>query len=294
MNDVEKVKTWLYECKKEGILPWEYDFKKQVFINLPSDCSFNANPVKRILEKECNCYGNPICETESCDLMQAIYRVLWEMDSIEDECDADVMNSFWTIFRNFVQAKCSDFIKPANEISPRGKFPNKKGVFRSEDKTLFDAYKESGVKENDTWVSLILRNYDDKFEVLNESSLQKTAKLSHTIGNFTLVPKGFNSRGMEGSRLKHNDMHDTWSQTLNHLKGLDWINNRYLGCSSWEEYCVKFKMNGYKSCYSYTNVAKEQEAFLDNVNTAIEERGKTMTQMLCNKMGIDFNMFKEN
>lgn len=294
MDNRKMVTNWLKECDEQGILPWEYDFKEEVFIQKSWSPSFNKNPVKRILEKDSNFYGNPVCETEDSMLMQAVYHILWGTYSKnvigEDkgDCDADVMNSFWTIFRNFANSKFKDFFESAHNICPGVSFPNK-GIFSTKDeesRKLLLAYNKYKVKEGDSWITLILKNYDNVFLSLNNTYLQKSAMFSHTLGNFTLTPKGFN--------LKHNDGNNTWSKALLNLKKLDWAKNKYLGCTSWKEYCKKFYMDDYEKEYAYATTEDSQDKFLQKINTAIEQRGKLMTKRLCDELGLtDLFFYKE-
>lgn len=296
------VKNWLEKCSKQGILPWEYDFKKEVFIQKSWSPSFNENRVKRILEKDSDFYGNPSCETEDSMLMQAVYHILWGTYSknvireYKGDCDADVMNSFWTIFRNFTNSKFKDFFEPAYNIYPRVSFPNK-GIFSSEDeksRKLLHDYSKYEVKEGDSWATLILKSYDDVFQSLNNIHLQKLAMLSHTIGNFTITPKGFNFSGTLEKNLKHNDVNNTWSEALLNLKELDWGKNKYLGCISWNEYCKEYYMDDYEKDYAYVTVEEDQDKFLKKINTAIENRGKLMTKKLCEELELtDLKFYKE-
>lgn len=231
MDNELMVINWLKKCDEPGnAIPWEYDFKQEVFIQKSWSPVFNENPVKRILEKDCGLYGTPSCETEDSMLMQAIYHILWGSYSknvIREEkgnCDADVMNSFWTIFKNFTSSKFNDFFKDARTIYPRSSFPNK-GTFSNEDekaRNLLSDYEVYGAISGGSWITLFIDNYEDVFEELNNDNLQKFAVFCHTLGNFTLTPKGFNYVGTPEKSLKHNDKNNTWSEALQNLKILNW------------------------------------------------------------------------
>lgn len=311
MDNRKMVTNWLKECDEQGILPWEYDFKEEVFIQKSWSPSFNKNPVKRILEKDSNFYGNPVCETEDSMLMQAVYHILWGTYSKnvigEDkgDCDADVMNSFWTIFRNFVFNKCSDFFEyEVNgikyKILPNSIPFNQKN---QENIDLLNYYKKYGAENGISWEQLILKNYETPFfeELRNNDNIHDFAKLTHTIGNFTLTPKGFNCSGtpeknLKHKNLKHNDGNNTWSEALLNLKELDWAKNKYLGCTSWKEYYKKFYMDVYEkeNAYAYATTEDSQDEFLQKINTAIEQRGKLMTKRLCDELGLtDLFFYKE-
>ena len=301
--------NWLEKCSKQGILPWEYDFKQEVFIQKSWSPSFNKNSVKRILEKDSDFYGNPSCETEDSMLMQAVYHVLWKTYSknviCEDKgnCDADVMNSFWMIFKYFVFNKCSDFFE--YEVNgTRYKILSNQAPFNQnsqENIDLLNYYKKYGAENGITWTLLILKNYQTPFfkELRTDNNIHDFAKLVHTIGNYTLEPKGFNADkyGIDGTSIKHNDIYYTWSQALDNLKKADWENKKYLDCDSWEKYFSKFYMNVYETSYSYAKDSK-QDDFLKQVNTAIRLRGMFMTKKLCEELNLEslsfYTVLKDN
>lgn len=311
MDDKKFVTDWLKDCDKQGILPWKYDFKQEVFQN---SLSFDDNRVKRILAKESGFYGKAKCETEDSSLAQNIYKILWNTYSknvIQEEkgnCDADVMNSFWTPFKYFSSRKCPDFFRNNK------KYPNKCGKFEKGD-GLLEYYIQFGVNEGDSWSLAILKSYDKDKELkeLNNQKLQDFATLTHTIGNFTLVPKGFNSNNGQSvvekndaehidgiHKVNHNyhhyDISNSWSKALHEeLYPLHWKKKKYLGCDSWKQYCKKFYMDDYESSYSYANDSDTQDQFLEKVNIAIEHRGKLMTKELCEKLDLtNLTFYKEN
>lgn len=311
MNYKTLVINWLIKCNEQNILPWEYDFKQEVFIQKSWSPSFNENPVKRILEKYSDFYGNPSCETEDSMLMQAVYHILWGTYSKnvigeeKGDCDADVMNSFWVIFKYFVYNECSDFFEyEVNETKHTIK-PNKK-LFNHRDQEnidLLNYYKQFCAKDGDSWALLIFKNYEKSFfdKLRKNDNIQEFAKLTHTIGNFTLVPKGFNAgkHGINGTNIKHNDIHCTWSQALHKLKEVDWENKKYLDCDSWEKYFKKFYMNVYESPYSYAKAKdSKQDDFLKKINKAIKLRGMFMTKRLCEELKLEhfsfYNDLKDN
>ena len=287
---------WLKQCDQTGTLPWEYDFEEEIFSQKPGSLPFSKDPIKRFLEKKEGFYGRPSCETEDCPLMQAIYWVLWGTYSknvtlkVKGDCDADVMNSFWSIFKIYLRSTYTDFFKNAQCIHPKGLFPNK-GKFSPESKLLF-AYKGYGAKEGSSWFSIIRLNYDGIFKKFEDSNLQKVAAFSHTLGNFTLTPQRFNSIGVTNSNntnehhkgIKHNDQYNTWSNALHELKKLDWASQHYLNCDSWDHYCRKFFMEDYKEEYSYERSPGKQEEFLSKIYLSIENRGKHLIKELCDKL----------
>lgn len=292
------VTNWLEKCDREGILPWEYDFKKEVFNQKSWSPSFSENFVKRILEKDGGFYGdlNKVYETEDSMLMQAVYHILWGTYSKniigEDkgDCDADVMNSFWMIFKYFVFNKCSDFFEyEVNGIKYKI-FPNLTPFNQNnqENIDLLNYYKKYGAKNGISWKQLILKNYETPFfeELRNNENIHNFAKLTHTIGNYTLEPKGFNAGYIEGTNIYHNDNSYTWSQALDNLKEVDWENKKHLDCDSWEKYFRDFYMHVYETPYPYAKDSN-QDDFLKKVNRAIRLRGMFMTKILCEKLNLE-------
>jgi hypothetical protein len=167
MNDEQVIKViidWFKECNEENILPWEYDFKLKTKLQSTSNINQIENPfdeedpVKRIFKWYC--WRKTSSETETTELAKAIYSKLWGCDTSTLDrklLDMDVMNSFWTIYQYSIKTK----------------------------------YAHCYYKRNlETFRTLLNDKYNDYRKINN--LFTNFAKLTHTIGNFIIEPKGFN------------------------------------------------------------------------------------------------------
>ena len=305
-RDIENPKgtvlRWLKECEEIGIKPWEYDFKYEIYENSILVEEMKDKPIELLLEtwKDDKVYGY-IKETEDSDLAQCIYKILWGFHSknaskYKDDVDADVMNSFWYTFKYYLRSVDQVFVENGfNRDGPikcdkglgddvtRGKFKDKyEGQFKLWEETL-------GISKN-FWLSFILDNIDyflyaDKLKVASE--LKKYAALTHTIGNFTLVPKGYNS-GRGGN--------DYWDYALEKMKNQDLS----VFDGGFNHYIDNFHMSDYikddevkplmdqEKLRDKEKAKDEIESFLKKVNQNIEIRGKKMIEALLQKLQEEF------
>ena len=301
--------------------PWEYDFKYEYYnigrqnaVPAP-DLLWNLDeekdPIKRLLKykkeyKDNNkwissgqafdCDGSG--EKFSCDLVRKIYRKLWDWKDIDADgkkqrygtmgsnpwvaVGPDTMNSFMTVFIHFSKETWN------------------KGVKYVSAKTLY----EQLVKEDGCSLEKYLENPD------MTTRWKSFAVFTHSIGNFILVPAGFN-----GKRGISPVIHDFWDLSLVYLKRrikeTTWLNEAnaftkyinyfflwdYVGCTDGEtDYRVKsllsesFRNGGTKyndrhigvsdGDSTMPNVEKEIPVFIDNALWAIKRRGIFMTAML--------------
>ena len=302
-NPKETVLNWLKKCEDTDTKPWEYDFKYEIYKNTEriKNKLKETNERKHIellLEtwQDDKAFGY-VMETEDSDLAQCIYKILWGSHSknatkSKGDVDADVMNSFWYTFKYYLRSvdKNEVFIKngfnrnaptkSAKELTDDEKEEFKckygceyGGKFKLE-KTLI-----SGEK---FWLTFVLENMDvflkGKSEVVTE--LDKYAKLTHTIGNFTLVTKGFNS-GRGGD--------DYWDHALKEMKN----QTQVLFGGGFEHYVDKFFMSGDDIDYVKNGEVEpwitrsekgKIESFLKKVNPKIEARGKKIIKELLEKL----------
>ena len=191
-----------YDFKKCIMLESKYKNEYQEIIKKYPELEYKENDhiknflryrlVNEILEKE---YKFKVFDCDNsngrCALSQHIYNNLWHDDWNAntkilyggDKYSGDTMNSFWTTYKTALQIYYNEF---GNKVG--GKEPN---------------------------IRYALDNYDNFPEVNEKDYIKNFAKLTHTIGNFTLIPKGFNgNRGF----TKFNDTGDYWDLTLYYLK----------------------------------------------------------------------------
>lgn len=251
----DSIKNWLNHCEIEEIKPWLYDFKNE---NLVKGIQ-NSNPILRIFEWYIN-YDEKYQEgeIENTELAKAIYCNLWNIDreiifSARPFVDIDVMNSFWTIYQRAIKI----------------------------DKNQ-DLYKWKNKKINEETFQYLINNYDEYLEINN--NFEKYSSLTHTIGNFTLEPRGFNmgrqnsdywDLGMILLQSFFNclDGEDNWQNFVEKYFLQPYVNNS-------KEYAVTEFWNR-KNNYVNPLNSKDVKSFISKANWCIEERGKLMIKKLC-------------
>ncbi|MGM0965635.1 hypothetical protein [Bacillus pumilus] len=274
------IKGWFEKCEELEIKPWEWDFK-QSYIEEPIK---TTSPIKLMLEykigklKEADCDKKPF----------HIYQVLWGTESdqkIETKRYLDrynlirgeTMNSFWTTFKNSV-------------------------INSSNKNTLYD---DIGI---DPRMALIdqchLLIYNDNFRDFelvknNISAFEKFATLSHSIGNFTVLPHWMNTGRYCFSQ-------DYWDVTLQSF--FDFF--KPMGCwrncvetyflqpyvNNDEEWTVSEFWEGH-----FLNIKKPKQLtpqnqeelieYLHKVNLRIEERGKWIIKKTCEELKLQHFKF---
>lgn len=285
---------WFKYCEKWNILPWEYDLKEEIYPGI----DLKDGPIKRLLSswagnyfsslyfKKVGVVGHRDMETEDCDLMQCIYKILWERNSKyaykrkeidkEKDFDADLMNSFWSPYKESLNN---------NELYP--------WMHENISEARYGKNRPEDLEE------LIYRYFEDGYREVN-SKFERFAKLTHTIGNCTLVPFGFNGKG-------HNDVNFTWSQALGKLVKTDGFSEnetnwseevkklvatdkpkKYIEEYFMESYCIKEKKGFRVIEYGYSD-----KDYLSKVETSISERGQKMVKKLCDKLVVKHPEIKE-
>ncbi|QNG05335.1 hypothetical protein FQ488_06310 [Enterococcus hirae] len=152
----------------------------------------------------------------------------------------------------------------------------------------FPEYLPNEVPKKYTWIDFLLYNNDKFSEVYDKyPKLKDFAKLTHSIGNIIVVPKGFNTgRGA-------NDYGDFALKSLKTF--LDSFN-------AWEAYVTKFHLESFLNLdenhsEKYSPISlwtghldgkasslpknrKEIDDFLENVTSSIEEREKILLKIV--------------
>lgn len=267
-------------------LPWDFDFKRVLLL------SYGENPNKAFLtakrsrkdetaDSEGDYRSKKEWRTHRCHV-----ETLYEVDKIfkgvfpdEDLTHKDVMHSFWNTYKYALQlAYPSVFIGVNTYPGPhvrRAPFVRKMDVWFADNiKANTEAHGLELTYNSATWFDFLLENFD-KFPLVNENKeLQRFAQLTHTIGNITLVPKGFNAGRSCG---------DYWDYALLKMKA------KMATESDWLEYVNKHEMQMYVTpegdviplWENHFNVltptnTEELFAFVTFVNNGIEERGKAL------------------
>ena len=298
---VETVLGWLKECRKDGIKPWEYDFKYEIYYKerqFIKDKKEENKHVELLLEtwKDDEKFSKKT-ETEDCVLAQCIYKILWDTHSknagvrYAGVVDADVMNSFWITFKNYLRNTNKVFVESGIGNKHEEPFKSDSGLGNAKEKfelkhgNSFKLNKETLNTKKNFWLSFILDHLEtflgkDKPDVV--SKFENFAKLTHTIGNFTLVTKGYNTsrggndywdHGLEGMEKQAQQTRDIFGD------GFKYYEDKFFMSYYIKDGKVETLMNQEK-LKNKEEAEGEILSFLEKVNEKIEARGKKMIEVL--------------
>ncbi|WP_010651669.1 hypothetical protein [Oceanobacillus massiliensis] len=308
MNITERaenwVRNWLKYCDNKNIAPWEFDFKQcyleddiedksnlwlelaYKYTNLLSEKNTNFNVTK-------NTGANADCDKEAF----YIYHVLGWQKEINDSVRGDSMNSFATTFTPLLLVNKTPFSIENNKtwnddfsgvpnIYTELKYWVKNDTVRNIEKFHFNTENLRRIKNGITSTHL-----------LNE--IEQFAQSTHSIGNFTVMLSWMN-QGRGSGNVK-----DYWDLTLKNLQ--DFLMQFEHGERIWMEFIGKYYLfpfvdnnytvselwdNHFEKSVTPSSIA-DFEQFYRNVNLLIEERGKWITKILCEKLNlIDLHFYK--
>ena len=292
-DERETVIKWLEYCHKKQRKPWLWDFKNCYTDSLPKDSITAFLKYKNGKSKDTTRNGESKGTTRFCITGKkgsradcdkeaiGLYQVLGWQNSAKDIIRGETMNSFLTTF------KC------ALEQSSDCDTQSDKLVIKSGKKLPFsDLYDEKkNIKEQPYMAFDVVKN--------NRPAFQTFAKLTHTIGNFTVLPHWMNTG-------RSNLSQDYWDIFLLSLQ--EWLHLISPTSEAWINFIELYYLQPYVNKdyqieplwknHSYTTpILKEKEdfpIFLKAVNERIEERGKYMIKQICDRLNrTDFNFYKE-
>lgn len=161
-------------------------------------------------------------------------QIILDSEEIDDNTNKDLIYKFTILFRT-------------EEVRKEGVLNERlKSYFKSEDeysKHLSYISKGTKKKPEANLYEFLINNYKKIEELLNESfkddgciirilkNLKEFATLTHTIGNFTLVPKGYNVS-------RRNSTEDYWDLTLEAQRA-------FLGNKAFEEMVHRYRLEDY-------------------------------------------------
>lgn len=276
--DNTKVIEWLNYCDQNNIKPWLWDFKNCYSSELTADNISNFLKYKNgeLVNPSTFCITKQVGSNADCDKEALLlYNVLGWQHSERDIIRGETLNSYIT---TFTQAITND--------------PNYKEIC-----------KKIGVNLNEYLnkqypILYHNKNYQN-FEMIqkNLKGFEAFAKLTHTIGNFTVLPHWMNTG-------RYNFSKDYWDITMLSLQ--EWLTD--LSPKAWKKFIdtyylqpyvdnnyqteVFWETHNYK--YIYPKKTEDFSIFLKRVNERIEERGKFIIKQICDKLNKkDFHFYKE-
>ena len=292
-DERETVIKWLEYCHKNKRKPWLWDFKNCSKVpqsedslskdSLPKD-SLSEDSITAFLKykngefKDTTIFNitekagfDADCDKEAIEL----YKVLGWQNSATDVIRGETMNSFLTTFNRAIR-QSSNYKTLTKTL----------GIDKRKKERYSKLYKDQNYRQFD-----IIEN--------NRPAFQTFAKLTHTIGNFTVLPHWMNTG-------RSNLSQDYWDIFLLSLQ--EWLHLISPTSEAWINFIELYYLQPYVNKdyqieplwknHSYTTpILKEKEdfpIFLKAVNERIEERGKYMIKQICDRLNrTDFNFYKE-
>ena len=286
-DERDTVIKWLEECDRTKKEPWLWDFKNCYIDSLPEDNitaflkykdgEFKDNTSDFNITEKAGIDAD--CDKEAIEL----YKVLGWQNSATDVIRGETMNSFLTTFNRAIW-RSSNYNTLIKELG----INNRKDYYSIPDQPN---------NNNQPQVP----NYQ-RFDIINPNlpAFQTFATLTHTIGNFTVLPHWMNTGRSKLSQ-------DYWDIFLLSLQ--EWLDLISPTSEPWINFIELYYLQPYVNKdyqieplwknHSYTNpILKKKEdfpIFLNAVNERIEERGKYMIKQICDRLNrTDFNFYKES
>lgn len=260
------VEEFFEHCKKK---PWEWDFKKcycdEAAVNQtdPITCMLKYKNFEFKERTRFNVSGragtNADCDKEAFPL----YKVLGWQENQTDIIRGETMNTFITTFNQAIMNSSNkDEVFAEIGIDPQKKLSIQKQIL----------YHHQNYQQFD----LVAKNY---------SAFERLATMSHTYGNFTVLPHWMNTGRYFFSK-------DYWDITLKSLyEFLEPLN-------AWQAFVDKYYLHVFvnedytpaelwENHFSGTIRPSGEQIgeFLENATARITYRGKLLTKVLCDQLG---------
>lgn len=299
-DERETVIKWLEECDRTQKEPWLWDFKNCYKVpqsedslskdSLPKD-SLSKDSITAFLKykdgefKDTTIFNitekagfDADCDKEAIGL----YQVLGWQNSATDVIRGETMNSFLTTFNRAIR-RSSKYNTLIKELG----INNRKDYYAMPDQPN---------NKNQPQIP----NYQ-RFDIVHNNlpAFQTFATLTHTIGNFTVLPHWMNTG-------RSNLSQDYWDIFLLSLQ--EWLHLISPTSEAWINFIELYYLQPYVNKdyqiepfwknHSYTNpILKKKEdfpIFLKAVNERIEERGKYMIKQICDRLDLThLNFYQE-
>ena len=280
-----EVIKWLEYCDAKQIKPWEWDFKYCYTDSLPKDNitaflkykngEFKDNTSDFNITEKAGIHAD--CDKEAIRL----YKVLGWQNSATDVIRGETMNSFLTTFNRAIRESSN-----SKALTKKLGINNRKDYYSIPDQPNNNDQPQI---PNYQWFDIVHNNLP---------AFQTFATLTHTIGNFTVLPHWMNTARYKFSK-------DYWDITLLSLQ--EWLNPTTPTSKVWINFVEMFYLQPYVNkdyqtqlfweSHSYKKLLPDNQdfpIFLKAVNERIEERGKYMIKQICDRLNrTDFNFYKE-
>ena len=280
-----KVIKWLEYCDAKQIKPWKWDFKNCYTDSLPEDNITAFLEYKNGKYKDTTRNGESKGTTRFCITGKkgsradcdkeaiGLYQVLGWQNSATDVIRGETMNSFLTTF-NIAIRKSSKSKALTKELG----INNRKDYYAMPDQPN---------NKNQPQVP----NYQ-RFDIVHNNlpAFQTFATLTHTIGNFTVLPHWMNTG-------RSNLSQDYWDIFLLSLQ--EWLHLISPTSEAWINFIELYYLQPYVNKdyqieplwknHSYGNPLPSTQdfpIFLKAVNERIEERGRYMIKQICDRLDL--------
>lgn len=291
----KNVIDWLEECDRTQKKPWLWDFKNCYKVPQSEDSepknSLSEDSITAFLKYKNGEFKDKTsifnitekagfdadCDKEAIEL----YKVLGWQNSATAITRGETMNSFLTTFNRAIR-KSSNYDTLTKEL----------GI-----NNIKDYYSIPDQPDNNDQPQI--PNYQ-RFDIVHNNlpAFQTFATLTHTIGNFTVLPYWINT-------ARNNFSKDYWDITLLSLQ--EWLAPTTPTSKAWINFVEMFYLQPYVNkdyqtqlfweSHSYKKLLPDNQdfpIFLKAVNERIEERGKYMIKQICDRLNrTDFNFYKE-